>query len=186
MLYQLKREDEFDSADNDPVHEYQQFMQRKESLIKSGQAGGTAVSASNVSYMYINSGVPVIVFNYGANPKRRKDMRILLAERATGFCMFEFKFDCITKLLDGGEEKSDMASVIQLKFNDNPVMMGAGGGGGMGQQQGLMYANGLSQQQQFNYHNEYFERFFSSKSRHARKEHLLKFIIKRGKIFKQI
>jgi hypothetical protein len=202
-LYQLKREDEFDSMDNDPVHDYHEFVKRKESL-RNGGSGGTGVDASpqhRVSYMYINSGVPVIVFNYGVNPKRNKDMRILLAERATGFCMFEFKFDCVAKLLDSGGG-GDVVNVVQLKLNENPVINSnvtaaatttavagsmAGGSGALQQHQqqqnSIMLPSNTNQQQPFNYHNEYFERYFGSKNRHARKEHLLKFIVKRGEFF---
>jgi hypothetical protein len=55
------------------------------------------LSKSKVNYTYINSGVPVIIFNYGASPKRDKDLRILLVERSTSFCMWQFKFDYLTE-----------------------------------------------------------------------------------------
>lgn len=107
-LYQIKREDEFDSMDTDPVDDYHMFMQNKrkqtdkiraftnkkinklfvnlnnndhEEGEKNNTSGNESESSdtesapnklASVNYMYINSGVPVIVFNYGANPKRNK------------------------------------------------------------------------------------------------------------------
>ena len=190
-LYQLKKEDEFDSIDNDPVNDYHEFMKQRETNANCRGLTSTHINGywpqseppsrarSSVSYMYINSGVPVIVFNYGVNPKRKKDLRVLLAERATGFCMFEFKFDCITKLVDtlgSGETEAsnEKMTVIQLKLNEP----GANATLTCNSSQMSQVVNAGPQ---LNYHNEYFERFFNSKNRHAHKEHLLKFICKRGK-----
>ena len=113
-LYQIKREDEFDHIDSDPVDDYREFMKNKrrqwrrenQNENESGRrkqqfaankfnrlfmslnepnnngnesssdtedhSSSTNVKSAPVNYMYINSGVPVIVFNYGANPKRNK------------------------------------------------------------------------------------------------------------------
>lgn len=134
-LYQIKREDEFDAIDSDPVDDYREFMKRKQEqqqrnefamnkvnkLFGAGAADSSDtesgsivnhVKSDPINYMYINSGVPVIVFNYGANPKRNKDLRIILAERATGFCLWEFKFDRLTQF-----ENADEMTVIRLTLN---------------------------------------------------------------------
>jgi hypothetical protein len=175
-LYQIKKEDEFDSVDQDPVKEYHEFLMRKKEAAKGCSISGTShINHQKVNYMYINSGVPVIVFNYGVNPKRKKDLRILIAERSTGFCMFEFKFDCLTQLSDSNPEfASDPMTLVQLKLNENthadhlnPLLSHH------------VSATTHHQSGQLSYHNEYFERFFSSKNRHAHKEHLLKFILKK-------
>lgn len=98
-LYQIKREDEFDTINSDPVDDYREFMKRRQRQQQQQQQQGSDFAAQkvnrlfsgdgglessdtessslvhksgNVNYMYINSGVPVIVFNYGANPKRNK------------------------------------------------------------------------------------------------------------------
>lgn len=185
-LYQIKRTDEFDSMDNDPVNDYKIYMKKQKrknlhhqvKFIEDNYYDNEEIDdydddeeeetdKSTVNYMYINSGVPVIVFNYGANPKRKKDLRILLAERSTGFCMWEFKFDRLTQF-----DNLDDMTVVRLTLNN------------------LANADSISTMQPFNqpsynsaqsinYQNEYFEKFFNSKNRHAHKEHLLKFVIKR-------
>jgi len=120
-LYQMRRGDAFDEMDNDPVNDYKLYMEGLENQNKNAADGEAAQADSetkerNVNYMYINSGVPVIVFNYGADPKRRKDMRILLVERSTGFCMWQFKFDWLTHF-----ENSNNITVARLAFNNNAV-----------------------------------------------------------------
>lgn len=72
------------------------------------------ISKAKVNYTYINSGVPVIVFNYGVNPKRDKDLRILLVERSTGFCMWEFKFDWLTQF-----DLLNKLTIVRLTLNNN-------------------------------------------------------------------
>lgn len=129
------------------------------------------LSKTKVNYTYINSGVPVIVFNYGANPKRDKDLRILLVERSTGFCMWEFKFDLLTQF-----DLSNKMTLIRLTLNNNLAIFNNNFDNSQ--------LNTLSNQtntttSSINYQNEYFEKFFNSKNRHAHKEHLLKFVIKR-------
>ena len=202
-LYQIKREDEFDAMDNDPVNDYQVYMEniRKKKFLQKingdydnfndengensndnyfSSSSSSSTSKSNVNYMYINSGVPVIVFNYGANPKRGKDLRILLAERSTGFCMWEFKFDKLTQY-----ENSDDTTVIRLTLNNNnrPTTNGVTNGVGDSTTNNYSSSNSSlaynSNPQVINYQNEYFEKYFNSKGRHAHKEHLLKFVIKR-------
>ena len=235
-LYQIKREDEFDSMDTDPVSDYHAFMKNrlkqrsrpkkppvrissdneKSSKVNKNNENTTDngfsvdigrdylsndevfmnpsdaqndndeyVNKSTVNYMYINSGVPVIIFNYGANPKRKKDLRVLLAERSTGFCMWEFKFDRLTRYEDTNE-----MTVIRLTLNNseaernvyntmnNNSYLSPPTPFGYSNLNGAKNAQFLSQNS-FNYHNEYFEKFFNSKGRHAHKEHMLKFAIKR-------
>jgi hypothetical protein len=135
-------------------------------------------SKSKVNYTYINSGVPVIVFNYAANPVRDKDLRILLVERSTGFCMWEFKFDWLTQL-----DYSNRMIALRLTLHNNmtmPIMSENAEGGSaanLNNQNSATYST--VPPTSMNYHNEYFEKFFNSKNRHAHKEHLLKFVIKR-------
>ena len=128
-LYQLKREERYDEmADGDPVTDYYMYMQRMRhrhqpqpgdgvgSSAFSDAYNGDNVDATNsmTNYMYINSGVPVIVFNFGNNSTRSsKDLRLVLAERSTGFCMFEFKFDGLTEF-----ESSTRSTVFRLTFSD--------------------------------------------------------------------
>ena len=171
-LYQIKREDEFDAVDTDPVNDYRIYMEnmhiRQDNPV-SEPYDNEAAAKPNVNYMYINSGVPVIVYNYGANPKRDKDLRILLVERATGFCMWEFKFDWLTQF-----ENLNNITVVRLAFNNKTVHTNLTGESGLG----LFQSKLATSANTFNYQNEYFEKFFNSKNRHAHKEHLLKFIDK--------
>jgi hypothetical protein len=181
-LYQIKREDEFDAVDIDPVSDYYNYMKNKQHSIEK---------KSSVNYMYINSGVPVIIYNYGANTKRNKDLRILLVERSTGFCMFEFKFDGLTKF-----QNSNEMTVCRLTYNnlsnfESPknyenIKKFSGFSSAISlltskMANSVTYNNKINNNEQvFSYHNEYFEKYFNSKSRHAHKEHLLKFVIKKG------
>lgn len=169
QLYQIKREDEFDSVDSDPVNDYHIYMKNKQRLYDNTDSSyphmltdeeANCLNKSSVNYMYINSGVPVIVFNYGASTKRKKELRIVLAERSTGFCMFEFKFDCITQF-----ENSTETTVYRLSQNTSTL--------------NSHKTSNFFSNTNLNYQNEYFEKFFNSKKRHAYKEHLLKFAIKR-------
>lgn len=195
-LYQIKREDEFDSMDADPVNDYRRFMENKGKLTKqtannSNDDNGGAEEKSNVNYMYINSGVPVIVFNYGSNPKRKKDLRILLAERATGFCLWEFKFDRLTQF-----DNLDQMTVIRLTLNQSSSFSNAAppppvthlpSNSSTSQLQAFfssMFSSAASSSSashapSMQYKNEYFERFFNTRNRHTHKEHLIKFVIKR-------
>lgn len=180
-LYQIKREDEFDAVDVDPVSDYYNYMKNKQHSMEK---------KSSVNYMYINSGVPVIIFNYGANPKRKKDLRILLVERSTGFCMFEFKFDGLTKFQNYNE-----MTVFRLTYNNfgnfentknfENIKRFSGFSSAISlltsKMTNSIYSNNKisNNDQVFSYHNEYFEKYFNSKNRHAHKEHLLKFVIKK-------
>jgi len=117
----MKRGDAFDEIDNDPVNDYKLYMESLENQNSNVIDEETARAEleekrCNVNYMYINSGVPVIVFNYGADPKRSKDMRILLVERSTGFCMWQFKFDWLTHF-----ENSNNITVVRLAFSNKSV-----------------------------------------------------------------
>lgn len=182
-LYQTKRDEyEMDSIEMDPVNEYRKYMLKRQQQLYPNSGASAASSgyfddvfanplnnSHSVNYMYINTGVPVIVFNYGANPKKPKDLRILLAERATGFCLYEFKFDYIAKLIDNSSSNntshSRIMTMMQLRLNE--VSSTTTGGSSL-------FAESM------NYHNEYFERFFNTKNRQTQKEHLFKFIFKKG------
>lgn len=153
-LYELKREDEFDSLDSDPVKDYYLFLKNRENHAENDDDDQ---SKPIVNFMYINSGVPVLIFNSGlANYKiRKKELRIVLAERSTAFCMYEFKFNCLTEF-----ENSEFTSVFRLSqtnsnthFSQNSTI-------------------------NLNYQNEFFEKFFNVKKKNFFKEHFLKFSIR--------
>ncbi|CAF0713493.1 unnamed protein product [Brachionus calyciflorus] len=155
-LYQLKREDEFDSLEIDPVKDYYLFMKNKQGQHSYDDEFDNDDSKSIVNFMYINSGVPVIIFN-STNKIRKKDLRIVLAERSTGFCMFEFKFDSSTEY-----ENSEQTSVFRLTQTNY-----------------LPSKNASTNTLNLNYQNEFFDKFFNCKKRHAFKEHFLKFSIRK-------
>ncbi len=120
-LYQMKRDNVLDELDNDPVNDYKLYMERVESRREGRFNDGNnnndtnidEIDQRNVNYMYINSGVPVIVFNYDNSSVREKDLRILLVERSTGFCMWQFKFDWLTHF-----ENDNNITVVRLAFNN--------------------------------------------------------------------
>ncbi|RNA14346.1 hypothetical protein BpHYR1_011289 [Brachionus plicatilis] len=153
-LYELKRQDEFDSLDTDPVKDYYLFLKNRQKL---GDHHTDDESKSIVNFMYINSGVPVLIFNWGLPNYRlrKKDLRVVLAERSTAFCMYEFKFNCLTEF-----ENSDFTSVFRLS------------------QVEPMLAKGPATPINLNYQNEFFEKFFSVKIKPMFKEHFLKFSIR--------
>jgi hypothetical protein len=105
-------------------------------------------------------------------------LRILLAERSTGFCLWEFKFDRLTQF-----DNLDEMTVIRLTLNQaasvnpNPNLNPSQFHSFFSS----VFPNYASSTSPANitYHNEYFEKFFNSKNRHAHKEHLIKFVIKR-------
>ncbi len=127
------------------------------------------LSKSKVNYTYINSGVPVIIFNYGASPKRDKDLRILLVERSTSFCMWQFKFDYLTEF-----DLSTRTNLMRLTLDHNFHNLDMSQSPYLNHSQSMYASTSTS----INYQNEYFEKFFNSKNRHAHKEHLLKFVLK--------
>lgn len=119
-LYQLKRDDAFEELDNDPVNDYRLYMEKLESKKTEEQleedTAEKVAKQRNANYMYINSGVPVIIFNYGANPKRVKDLRVLLVERSTGFCMWQFKYNWLTHF-----KNSNNITVARVAYAHNTV-----------------------------------------------------------------
>lgn len=153
-LYELKRQDEFDSVDNDPVKDYYLFLKNRQKNLNEDNEPKPIVN-----FMYINSGVPVLIFNSGQpNYKiRKKNLRIVLAERSTAFCMYEFKFNCLEEF-----ENSEFTSVFRLSqtspahktthYNPNSTI-------------------------NLNYQNEFFEKYFSVRKKQLFKEHFLKFSI---------
>jgi hypothetical protein len=169
-LYEIKKEDEFDTIDQDPVNDYYNYMIKRREAQKNlaftdnelidqydneplldaynasdridgldeengsnrnnvstnlsenerhkdiAQQHESSQTASNINYMYIKSGVPVIVFNYGTSSKRRKNLRILLAERSTGFCMWDIEFDTVTEF-----DNTNKMIVLRLTLKKNYV-----------------------------------------------------------------
>lgn len=123
-LYQMKIDDLLDELDNDPVNDYKIYMEQLENRRKNrfdeddciNDKDKNEINKRNVNYTYINSGVPVIVFNYDSSSIREKDLRILLVERSTGFCMWQFKFDWLTHF-----ENENNITVVRLSFNNKII-----------------------------------------------------------------
>ena len=113
------------------------------------------LSKSKVNYTYINSGVPVIIFNYGANPKRDKDLRILLVERSTSFCMWKFKFDYLTQFDLSNRNTNLMRLTLDHNFHNLDMSQSPY----LNHSQS-MYAAASTSHSSINYQNEYFEKFY--------------------------
>lgn len=123
--------------------------------------------------------MPVILFNYGHDRKRTFDLRIILAERDTGFCLWEFKFDRATQFKDKANSSTIFKLSVKHQYNrslvhDEEHLVGDD----LMHHQHHSHSQGKKKHHAIAYRNEYFERFFNGRKRHAITENLIKFVVK--------
>jgi hypothetical protein len=76
-------------------------------------------NSKRINYMYINSGVPVIIFNYGSNQKRPKSLCVLLVERSTAFCMWKLRFDSFINFKNSNQLTVARLTLLKLNNSNN-------------------------------------------------------------------